>query len=137
MIQLALQRCAGPLCCLWAELIGNDLLKSKDSVVNVHDVLNVLQRTLVLLGNANDLVSQTRRCTILRAADRDLEKYGKESPSSSQDWLFGKEFFSQLKSEVETDKTLSQVIQLSQRYEPYDSKAHQSTLGHSKRQLFP
>ena len=63
-IQTALQRCAGPLSCLWLELIDNNLLKSKDAVINVHDVLNVLQRTLVLLGNANELVSQTRRCNI-------------------------------------------------------------------------
>lgn len=45
MIQSALQQCAGPLLCLWSELIDNDLLKSEDAVINVHDVLNVLQRT--------------------------------------------------------------------------------------------
>ena len=55
--QAALLRCTGPLSCLWSELLDNDLLKSKDAVINVHHVLNVLQRTLVLLGNANELVS--------------------------------------------------------------------------------
>ena len=135
-IQAALQRCAGPLSCLWSELIDNDLLKSEDSVINVHDVLNVLQRTLVLLGNANELVSQTRRCNVLRAVDQGLEKYGKEPPSNNQEFLFGKEFCSQLKAQVESDKTLSQVVQLSHRYKPYDQKARQTTLGRSKKQFF-
>ena len=114
-IQSALQRCAEPLSCLWSELIDNDLLRSEDSVIYVHDVLNVLQRTLVLLGNANELVSQTRRCNVLRAVDQGLEKYGKEPPSNNQEFLFGKEFCSQLKAQVESDKTLSQVVQLSHR----------------------
>ena len=135
-IQSALLRCTGPLTCLWSELIDNDLLKSEDAVINVQDVLNVLQRTLVLLGNANELISQVRRCSFLRACDQDLEKYGKEPPINSNEFLFGKEFCSQLKSQVESDKTLSQVVQMSHRYKPYDPKARQSTLGHSKKQFF-
>ena len=118
-IQSALQRCAGPLSCLWSELIDNDLLKSEDSVINVHDILNVLQRTLVLLDNANERVSQTR-CNILRAINQGLEKYGKEPPSNNQELLFGKEFCSQLKAQVESDKTLMQVVQLSHHYKSYD-----------------
>ena len=88
MIQSVLQQCTGPLLCLWSELINSGLLKRKDSVINVHDVLNVLQRTLVLLlRNANELV---RRCRILRVVDQGLEKYGKEPPNNSQEFLFGK-----------------------------------------------
>ena len=112
-IQAALQQCAGPLLCLWSELIDNDLLKSEDSVINVNDILNVLQRTLVLLGKANELVSQARRCNILRVIDQGLEKYGKEPLSNNQEFMFGKEFCSQLKAQVESNKTLMQVVQLS------------------------
>ena len=83
-IQAALLRSAGPLSCLWSELLDNDLLKDEDSTINVHDVMNVVQRTLVLLGNANELISQARRCNILRSVDQGLEKYGKESPSKSK-----------------------------------------------------
>jgi len=92
---------------LWSELLDNDLLKEEDSMINVHDVLNVVQRTLVLLGNANELISQARRCNILRAVDQGLKKYGKEPPSKSQEFLFGKEFCSQLKAQVESDKALT------------------------------
>ena len=135
-IQAALLRCAGPLSCLWSELIDNDLLKDEDSMINVHDALSVVQRTLVLLGNANELVSQTRRCNILRSVDQGLEKYGKEPPTNSEEFLFGKEFCPKLKATVESDKTLAQVVQISHRYQPYDQKSRQSTLGHSKKQFF-
>ena len=135
-IQSALLRCTGPLTCLWSELIDNELLKSEDAVINVQDVMNVLQRTLVLLDNTNELISQARRCSILRACDQDLEKYGKEPPNNNKEFLFGKEFCSQPKSQVESDKTLTQVVQMFHRYKPYDPKARQSTLGHSKKQFF-
>ncbi|XP_065902073.1 uncharacterized protein [Dysidea avara] len=98
-------------------------------MINVHDALSVVQRTLVLLGNANELVSQTRRCNILRSVDQGLEKYGKEPPTNSEEFLFGKEFCPKLKATVESDKTLAQVVQISHRYQPYDQKSRQSTLG--------
>ena len=85
---------------------------------------------------ANEFVSQTRRCNDLRAVDQGLEKYSKEPPSNNQKFLFGKEFCSQLKAQVESDKTLSQVVQLSHRHKPYDQKARQTTLGHSKKHFF-
>jgi len=134
-IQVALLRSAGPLSCLWLELLDNDLLKDEHSMINVHDVLNIVQRTLVLLGNANELISQARRCNILRAIDQGLEKYGKE-PLKSEEFLFTKEFCSQLKAQVESDKTLAQVVQLSHCYQPYDQKARQTTLGRIRKQFF-
>jgi len=50
-IQAALLQCAGPLLCLWSELIDNDLLNNEDFVINIHNALSVVQRTLVLLGS--------------------------------------------------------------------------------------
>ena len=55
-IQSALISETGPLTCLWAKLFENILLEDRDSLINVHNVLNVIQCTLVLLGNANELV---------------------------------------------------------------------------------
>ena len=40
---------------MWAELIDNGLLSNPDAMVNVHDVLNVAQRMMVLLGNVNEI----------------------------------------------------------------------------------
>jgi len=81
-------------------------------VVNVHDVLEKVQCTLVLLGIANELIFQTRRCTILKCVDQSLEKYGKDPRKNNGDLLFGQEFCAQLKSQVESDKAFSQVVNL-------------------------
>ena len=105
--------------CLWSDLLDNNLLADKSAVINVHDVLNIIQWTLVLMGNANELLSQARHCNILQCIDKTLEKYGKEPRSNSREFLFGEEFCSQLKSKVESDTTLSQVISLSKHFHPY------------------
>ena len=86
-MQAALLRSAGPLSCLWSELIDNNLVRDEESMINVHNILVVVQRTLVLLGNANELISQARRCNILRSVDQRLEKYGKKHPTNNQEHL--------------------------------------------------
>ena len=95
-------------------------------------MLEVVQCTLVLLGNANELVYQTGRYTILKCVDHNLEKYGKDPPTNIGDFLFGKEFCTQLKGKVELDKALTQVVSLSNCYQPYDKSCH-TTLDCSKR----
>ena len=72
-IQSALISAKGPSTCLWAELLDNNLLEDPDSLINV---LNVIHHILVLLGNANELLSQTRRCNILQCVAKSLVKYG-------------------------------------------------------------
>ena len=134
-IQNALLSATGPLACLWADFISNDML-TEDSTVSVHDVLEVVQRTLVLLGNANTLLTQTRRDSILQAVDRSLVKYGKECAPTTGDHLFGKDFTSSLKKEVEQDKSLSQIVALNRRHHPYE-RSRQSTLGRTSKQFFP
>ena len=59
IIQSALLSAAGPLMCLWSDLLDNNLLADENTTINTHDVLNVVQRTLVLMGNTNELLSQT------------------------------------------------------------------------------
>ena len=77
-IKSALLFVADPLTCLWSDLLNNNLLADETTVVSTQDVLNVVQRTLVLMGNANELISQARCCIILQYVDKDLEKYGKD-----------------------------------------------------------
>ena len=56
-VQSVLLKVCGTMACKWAELIDNNLLSDADATVNVHDVLNIIQRTIVLLGNANEMLS--------------------------------------------------------------------------------
>ena len=57
-VQAALLSAAGLLTCLWSDLLDNNLLADESAVINVHDVLNIIQQTLVLMGNAYELLSQ-------------------------------------------------------------------------------
>jgi len=97
-IQMVLLQVCGPMTCLWVELIDNDLLSSSEATVNVHNVLNIVQCSLVLLGNANKLVSQLWRSKILQLIDKSLEKYGWEPQCDSGEFLFGSEVTSYLKN---------------------------------------
>ena len=62
-------------------------------------------------------------------------KYSKDSAAKNQGYLFGPDFCSQLKNQVESVKTFSQVFSLAHRYHPYE-KSRETTLGHSKKQFF-
>ena len=68
MVQYALNSTTAPITCLWAELLDNNLVEDTDSLMN--NVLNVIQYFLVLQGDANKLVSLTRRCNIIQFVDK-------------------------------------------------------------------
>ena len=135
-LQSAMLKICGPMTCLWSELIENDLLEDPNATVNVHDVLDIIQRSLVLLGNANELLSQLRRTNILQLVDKSLVKYGQDSPSQAGEFLFGPEFTKHLKDQVESDTSLAQVVSASQRYHPYSNTSRTSTISRSKQQFF-
>jgi len=119
-VQSALLKTCGPIACLWSELIENGLLEDPDASINVLDVLDIMQRSIVLLGNANELLSRT---TLLQRAEDALAKYGQEPQPEAGEFLFGAEFTTKLKDKVETDSSLSKIIKSlpshSQRHHPY------------------
>ena len=68
----------------------------------------------------------------MQCIDKTLEKYRKEQRSNSQEFLFGEEFCSQLKSKVELYMTLSQIVSLLKRFHLYGEQSgdsSQATLG--------
>ena len=60
-VKYALLKVCGPIACMWAELIDNNLLSDPDAKVNVYEVLNIVQHIMVLLENANKMISELRR----------------------------------------------------------------------------
>ena len=86
--------------------------------MNVHDVLNIIQHTIVLLGKTKEMLSQLRRSKILAAVDTSFIKYGQKPQPESGEFLFGSEFTKYLRDEVETDSSLAEVVPLSQRHHP-------------------
>ena len=76
------------------------------------DVLDIVQRSLVLLGNANNFISETRRETALESIHPSLKKYGKGDFSNSKCDLFGQEFKDGLVKKVEADAALSKAVSI-------------------------
>ena len=118
---------------MWSDLIEQKLLDNPDATISVHDVLDVIQHSLVLLGNVNELLSQMRRTNILQVADKSLGRYGQDLPSHAGD-------FSLAQSSPNTYRTkwiqmlfwLRYVVSTSQRYHPYGNTSRANTIGCSK-----
>ena len=68
-LQSVMLKVCGPMACMWSDLIEQNLLEDPDATISVHDVLEIIQRSLVLLGNANKMLSQMRRTNLLELAD--------------------------------------------------------------------
>ena len=84
-IQSALISLTGPLTCLWAELLENSLSEDPDSLIIVHDMLNVIQRTLVYWVMLMNLYCrQEDVANICQCKDKSLVKYGKDSAAKNQ-----------------------------------------------------
>ena len=135
-VQSAMLKVCGPMTCMWSDLIEQDLLDDPDATISVHDVLEIIQRSLVLLGNANELLSQMRRKNLLQLADKSLAKYGQDSPSQAGEFLFGPEFTKHLQDKVESDSSLAKVVSATQRYHPYNNTLRTTTISRSKQQFF-
>ena len=75
----------------------------------------MIQRTLCLIGNAVERVSQARRAKILEAIDPSWRKFSKDNFPSAKDTLFGSDFQSSLTARVENDTALSMVVVISRR----------------------
>ena len=112
-VQSALLKVCGPMVCMWPELIDNNLLSDPNASVNVHNILNIIQRTIVLLDNTSEMLSQLRRSKILASVDTSFIKFGQKPQSGSGEFLFGSEYTKYLRGEAETDSSLAKVVSLS------------------------
>ena len=63
--QSAMLKVCGPMTCMWSDLIEQNLLENPDATISVQDVLEIIQRSLVLMGNANEMLSQVRRTNFI------------------------------------------------------------------------
>ena len=111
-IQGSLLYAANPLANLWANLVEQRLDSDSQAVVPVGEVLDTIQRSLVLLGNANTLMSERRREIALEAVHPSLKKYAKGDFSQAGADLFGDKFKEGLVEKVEADGVLSKAVRI-------------------------
>ena len=96
-------------------LIDEGIEDDPEMVVPGSEVLALLQRTVCMIGNASELISQTRQSKILEAVDRSWSKFGSDDFPSVQDMLFGEDFQSSLTNKVEKDIALAKAVAITKR----------------------
>ena len=98
-------------------------------VVPASEVLTLIQCSLCMIGNASELVSQTRQPKILDTIDHSWSKFGEGDFPSVKDTLFGEEFQASLTTKVEKDNALSKAVSITKR-----NNKHSETPSSSKRE---
>ena len=101
-----------PLVNVWAGLIDQKLDDDPEALIPVSDVLEMIQRSIVLLGNTNNLISESRREAVLEKIQPTLRKYAKGDFSEAQNELFGMRFKENLVQKVEADTALSKAVRI-------------------------
>ena len=101
-----------PLTSAWQYLADGGLEDDPELLVPGTEVMSLVQRTLCMLGNASELISQTRRSKILEAVDPSWGKYGSGDLPSAKDTLFGDNFQSTLTKWVEKDAAVSKAVSI-------------------------
>ena len=114
-IQSAILAGVRPLTSAWQLLLDNGLENDPEMVVPASEVLTLIQCSLCMIGNASELVSQTRRSKILNTIDQSWSKFGEGDFPSAKDTLFGEEFQASLTTKVEKDNALSKAVSITKR----------------------
>ena len=102
-VQEHLLEVAGPLTCLWSDLLN------QNTKVNPEDTLLLLQRALVLLGSASHYVTQERRKIAWARINPKLKTLATEEYGEREANLFGPGFLEKASKRLEVEKTLSKV----------------------------
>ena len=120
-IQSAILAGVRPLTSAWQLLLDNGLENDLEMVVPASEVLTLIQCSLCMIGNASELVSQTRRSKILTAIDPSWSKFGEGDFPSAKDTLFGEEFQASLTTRVEKDNALSKAVSITKRNKKHEA----------------
>ena len=81
-------------------------MEKESDLVPVPVVLDMIQRTLVFLGSANNLLNEKRRSAILHSVDPKLARYAKGDFPNAGKCLFGQGFMKEVVSQVEVDTAI-------------------------------
>lgn len=114
-IQAAVLAIARPLTSSWQKLQETEAEDGEEILVPATEVLGMIQRTLCLVGNASEYISQTRRTNILEAIDPSWSSYAAEEFPGARDSLFGEAFQVNLTERVEKDTALAKAVSITKK----------------------
>ena len=99
-------------------------------LVPVTHVISVIQRTICLIGNGSECISQIRRTNILEKLDTSWSKYGQEDFSDSKETLFGENSQQTLANKVEKEAVLAKAVVTSKHSN--ENKGKETSSSHRK-----
>ena len=102
-LQEAVLEVAGPLTCLWADLLNKEVSISKE------DTVLLGQRALVLLGNVSHQMTLERRKIAWAKINPKLKSLASEDYSKWGTNLFGSGFLEMASKRLEVDRTMCKV----------------------------
>ena len=133
-IQASVLAIARPLTSAWQSLQDAGLEEDTRLVIPAPEVLGILQRTLCLVGNASELISQKRRANILSSIDPSWSKFSSEK-FTDKEMLFGEKFQSKLTGRIEKETALAKAVSISKRHKEKDTNPTR-TAGRKNVQFF-
>ena len=108
-IQATVLAVSAPLATLWANLVEQDLTNDRGALISADDVKDTIQRSLALLGNSVNYISQARRDLIISKLEskkkglaKIMRKACKADLADAKTELFGPTFRKVLKEKADT-----------------------------------
>lgn len=114
-IQSAVLATARPVISEWQGLPEGGIDEDPEMSVPAVEVLSLCQRTICLVGNASELISQERRSKVLETVDTTWTKYGAEHYPKAGKMLFGDDFKMTLTEKVEKDTALAKAVAITRK----------------------
>ena len=110
-IQASVLAIARPLASTWLHLQEAGMNEDPEMLVPASEVMQLVQRTVCLVGNASELISQSRRAHILGTIDHSWSKFAYDQVRA-KDTLFGEGFQSKLTGKVEKETVLAKAVSI-------------------------
>ena len=111
-----------PLAAAWNSLLEEGVAEDQDLLVPPSKVVAPIQRTICMVGNVSEMISQLRRTKILQNTETSWSKYGVEDFSGAEDTLFGEDLQTSLTDKVEKETTLAKAASITKRNKDYKGK---------------
>ena len=119
-IQASVLAITRPLTSAWQTLLEASVGEDTDLRVPATDVVDMIQRTICMIGNSSELISQKRRANILAAIDRSWGKFSTEK-FTDKEMLFGEKFQSRLTDRVDTETALAKAVSITKCHKEKES----------------
>ena len=121
-VQASVLAIVRPLTSAWQSLLESGVETNPGFSIPAIEVLDIIQRTICLVGNSSELISQRLRANILATIDPSWSKFGTDK-YTDKEMLFGESFQSKLTSRVEKETALAKAVSITNRHKERDSSS--------------